>query len=104
MWHFLDENNPLYLALLGMSVFYPDILIESDEMFWVFMDKENRILNYEGDVWPLPKEAFSHHWSNGTFAKILRSYVRERKQMTLQEALDRQIFCLQHQIFASHGI
>jgi N-acyl-D-glutamate deacylase len=35
----------------------------------------------------LPEEAFSHPRSNGTFAKILRTYVRERKLLTMQEAL-----------------
>ena len=86
-WHFLDESNPADLALLDASVLHPKILIESDEMFWMFMDTHDRIINYAGDAWPLPKETFSHPRSNGTFAKILRSYVRERGLMTLQEAL-----------------
>ena len=56
-------------------------------MFWMFMDDHDRIINFAGDAWPLPKETFSHPRSNGTFAKILRSYVRERKLLTMQEAL-----------------
>jgi N-acyl-D-glutamate deacylase len=36
---------------------------------------------------PYQKATFSHPRSNGTFAKILRSYVRERKVMTLNEAI-----------------
>ena len=86
-WHFLDESNPDDLALLDASILHPKILIESDEMFWIFMDKHNHVINYEGDEWPLPKDTFSHPRSNGTFAKILRSYVRERKLMSMQEAL-----------------
>ena len=86
-WHFLDESNPDDLALLDASILHPRILIESDEMFWMFMDEHNRVINYEGDEWPLPKESFSHPRSNGTFAKILRSYVRERKLLSMQEAL-----------------
>jgi len=86
-WHFLDESNPEDLALLDKSVLHPDILIESDEMFWMTMDQQGHIENYEGDAWPLPKGAFSHPRSNGTFAKVLRSYVRERKLLTMQEAL-----------------
>ena len=86
-WHFLDESNPDDLALLDASILHPRILIESDEMFWMFMDEHNRVINYEGDAWPLPKKAFSHPRSNGTFAKILRFYVRERKLMSMQEAL-----------------
>jgi len=86
-WHFLDESNPEDLALLDKSVLHPNILIESDEMFWMTMDQQGHIENYEGDDWPLPKEAFSHPRSNGTFAKVLRSYVRERKKMSMLEAL-----------------
>jgi len=86
-WHFLDESNPDDLALLDASILHPNILIESDEMFWMFMDVHDRIINYDGDAWPLPKETFSHPRSNGTFAKILRSYVRERGLMSMPEAL-----------------
>lgn len=87
VWHFLDEKNPADLAILDKSILHPRILIESDEMFWMFMDEHEEVENYEGDAWPLPEGAFSHPRSNGTFAKILRSYVRERKLMSMQEAL-----------------
>jgi len=87
VWHFLDESNADDLALLDASVLHPKILIESDEMFWMYMDDKGNIQNYTGDAWPLPEGTFSHPRSNGTFAKILRSYVRERKKMTMQEAL-----------------
>jgi N-acyl-D-glutamate deacylase len=87
VWHFLDESNPEDLALLDASVLHPDVLIESDEMFWMFMDEHNEIHNYDGDAWPLPEGSFSHPRSNGTFAKILRTYVRERELMSMQEAL-----------------
>jgi N-acyl-D-glutamate deacylase len=86
-WHFLDEGNPDDLKLLDKSILHPRFLIESDEMFWMFMDDHDRITNYAGDAWPLPEGTFSHPRSNGTFAKVLRSYVRERKLMTMQEAI-----------------
>ena len=85
-WHFLDESNPDDLALLDASILHPGVLIESDEMFWMLIDGDN-IVNYEGNQWPLPASAFSHPSSNGSFVKILRSYVRERKLMSLNEAL-----------------
>ena len=87
VWHFLDESNPEDLAMLDASVLRPKILIESDEMFWMYMDDKGNIQNYTGDAWPLPEGAFSHPRSKDTFTKILRSYVRERKKMTMQEAL-----------------
>ena len=87
VWHFLDESNPEDLALLDASVLHPNILIESDELFWMYFDDQGHVENYDGDAWPLPEGVFSHPRSNGTFAKILRSYVRERKVMTLNEAI-----------------
>jgi N-acyl-D-glutamate deacylase len=87
VWHFLDENDPGDLAMLDTSILHPNILIESDEMFWMIMDDEGNIENYTGDAWPLPKEAFSHPRSNGTFAKVLRSYFRERGLLSLSEAI-----------------
>jgi len=86
-WHFLDEENEGDLALLDASVLHPDILIESDEMFWMFMDDQGEVENYDGDAWPLPEGSFSHPRSNGTFAKILRSHVRERGVLSMQDAL-----------------
>ncbi len=87
VWHFLDESDPGDLALLDASVLHPKILIESDEMFWMFVDDKGEVENYAGDAWPLPEGSFSHPRSNGTFAKVLRSYVRERKLMSMQDAL-----------------
>ena len=86
-WHFLDESKPDDLALLDASVLHPRILIESDEMFWMFVDDQGEVENYSGDAWPLPEGTFSHPRSNGTFAKILRSHVRERQVMTMSEAI-----------------
>ncbi len=85
-WHFLDESKPEDLALLDQSILHPGVLIESDEMFWMLIDGD-KIENYAGEAWPLPENAFSHPRSAGAFAKILRSYVRERKLMTLTEAI-----------------
>jgi len=87
VWHFLDESDPDDLAMLDASVLHPRILIESDEMFWMFMDDQGHVENYAGEEWPLPEGTFSHPRSNGTFAKVLRSYVRERGLMSMQEAL-----------------
>ncbi|WP_299476996.1 amidohydrolase family protein [uncultured Roseibium sp.] len=86
-WHFLDEDKPSDLSLLDASVLHPDILIESDAVFWSYFNDDGGISNYEGDAWPLPGKVFSHPRSAGTFVKILRSYVRERGLMSLSEAI-----------------
>lgn len=86
-WHFLDENNPSDLSLLDMSILHPDVLIESDSVFWSYFDDDGGISNYEGAEWPLPEKVFSHPRSAGTYSKILREYVRERGLMTVSEAV-----------------
>jgi N-acyl-D-glutamate deacylase len=86
-WHFLDESAPRDLALLDISVTNPAVNIASDSVFWSYFDENGNILNYEGDEWPLPDNVFSHPRSSGTFSKILRSYVRERGVLSLNEAI-----------------
>ncbi|MCL5779110.1 amidohydrolase family protein [Limibaculum sp. FT325] len=86
-WHFLDENNPQDLALLDVSVTNPAALIASDSVFWSYFDDDGNVRFYEGEEWPLPEGVFSHPRSAGTFAKILRSHVRERGVLSLNEAI-----------------
>lgn len=86
-WHFLDEHKPMDLSLLDASITHPAVLIASDEVFWSYFTDDGKVLNYEGDAWPLPENVFSHPRSAGAFAKVLRSYVRERGLMSLNEAI-----------------
>ena len=82
VWHFLDTENPVELAKLDASVTNPVVAIESDATWWTLKGK-----TYEGDAWPLPEGAFSHPRSNGSFAKVLRVYVRERGVLSLSDAI-----------------
>jgi N-acyl-D-glutamate deacylase len=86
-WHFLDEGNPDDLALLDLSVTYPHALIASDATFWASFDDKGGVKIYEGTEWPLPEGLFSHPRASGAFAKVLRSYVRERGLLSLNEAI-----------------
>lgn len=86
-WHFLDERNPDDLALLDLSVTYPHALIASDTTFWASFDPDGSVKIYEGTDWPLPEGVFSHPRASGSFAKVLRSYVRERGLLSLNEAI-----------------
>jgi N-acyl-D-glutamate deacylase len=86
-WHFLDESNPADLALLDMSVTYEHALIASDATFWASFDDNGNVQVYEGAEWPLPEALFSHPRAAGSYAKILRSYVRERGLLSLDEAI-----------------
>ena len=86
-WHFLDESKAADLALLDKSVTHPATLIASDATFWSYFDDDGSIQTYTGDEWPLPDNVFAHPRSAGTFAKILRSYVRERGVLSMSEAI-----------------
>lgn len=86
-WHFIDEADADGLAILDASITHPSVMIASDSVFWSYFDKNGLILNYNGDEWPLPDKLFSHPRSAGAFTKVLRSYVRERKLLSLSEAI-----------------
>jgi len=70
---------------LDQSVLMPDGAIASDAMPWT-SPKGDRI---QGDVWPLPEDAFAHPRSASTFTRFLRDYVRERRKLSLREGLRR---------------
>ncbi len=83
-WHFLDTEKSEDLAKLDASVASMNVVIESDGLPWTVNGK-----TYDGDAWPLPEGAFSHPRSNGTFAKVLRYWVRERGVLSLTEAVEK---------------
>lgn len=86
-WHFIDEADPDGLSLLDLSITHPSVMIASDAVFWSYFNDDGMILTYDGDAWPLPDNVFSHPRSAGAFAKILRSYVRERGLLSLEDAI-----------------
>jgi len=69
--------------LLDLSVLYPGGAIATDAMPWT--DAKGNII--EGDVWPLPDDAFAHPRSAGTYSRFLGRWVRERKALPLLEAI-----------------
>jgi hypothetical protein len=82
IFFWLDENKSDDRAILDSAVLYPDAVIATDR-FPFFLN--GRILRE--DVWPLPKGAYAHPRGVGSFARILGRYVRERKQLSLSEAI-----------------
>jgi len=84
LWHVLDiENNAHHRDLLDMSVLYPGGAIASDAMPWTLSNGAV----YTGDAWPLPEDATSHPRSAGCFTRFLREWVRERRKISLVEAI-----------------
>ena len=83
VFHFLrPDTSEADQALLDLSVLYPGGCIASDAMPW-----QTSAGLVEGDVWPLPDDAFAHPRSAGCFSRFLARYVRERKAIPLSEAL-----------------
>ena len=53
--------------------------------FTCWTDSQGNLI--QGDVWPLPADAFAHPRSAGTYARFVRQYVRESQKLSLLEAL-----------------
>jgi N-acyl-D-aspartate/D-glutamate deacylase len=84
LWHVLDtENNAHHRDLLDMSVLYPGGAIASDAMPWTLSNGST----YNGDAWPLPRDATSHPRSAGCFTRFIRHWVRERQAMSLLDGI-----------------
>ena len=68
---------------MDVSLLLPNAAIASDAAEWSAPDGSY----IEGDVWPLPQDADAHPRSAGAFSRFLAGWVRERKVITLREAL-----------------
>ncbi len=77
-------NMPKDEPLLDESVLFPGGAIASDAMPWVDTDTG---LPVDDNVWPLGKTAFAHPRSAGTYGRLLAHWVRERKVLSLSEAV-----------------
>ena len=70
--------------LLDMAVLFPGGTIASDAMPWISTRTGQET---DPNVWPLTDDAFSHPRSAGTFTRFLGQYVRDRKLITLPDAI-----------------
>jgi N-acyl-D-glutamate deacylase len=82
--HFLDTSKAEDQATLDKSVLFPGGVIASDGGTWM-VGKER----VSKDIFPLPKNAWSHPRGAGTFGRFLRRYVRETNSVSLIEAIGR---------------
>lgn len=84
--HFLKpDDHQEDLRMMKRSVLFPGAAIASDAMPW--MDGKGALI--EGDVWPLPADAFAHPRSVACFARFVSKYVTEYKSISLIEAMER---------------
>lgn len=81
---FLDEDRADDRALLRSSLAYPDAIVASDAMpvFWTDGTHDSR-------QWPLPPGGSTHPRTAGTFARSLRTMVRETGSWSCLEAFRR---------------
>jgi N-acyl-D-aspartate/D-glutamate deacylase len=81
---FLDEDDPADRALLQSSLAYPEAIVASDAMpvFWPDGSIDTR-------QWPLPPGGSTHPRTAGTFARALRTMVRETGTWSWLEAFRR---------------
>jgi cytosine/adenosine deaminase-related metal-dependent hydrolase len=82
---FLDEDDPLDLAILRRSLEYPNSIVASDAMP-LSPSVEDPM------AWPLPHGPHTHPRTAGTFAKTLRTLVRESGTWSWLEAFRRSSF------------
>ena len=83
--HFLQPDKLEKDAeVLAKSNLYPDSCIASDSMPWQKIGSNDFI---DDGVWPLPKTAYAHPRSSGTFTRFIKLYVRDQKKISLMEAI-----------------
>ncbi len=84
IFHSLNEAAPSDLALLDEALLFPDTVFASDAVPYSVGGRP-----VEGLEWPLPAGADAHPRVAGTFSKVLGQWVRERRLLSLNEAIRR---------------
>lgn len=83
--HFLrPETNQIDAEALAKSNLLPNSAIASDSAPYQSLSNDQFI---EDGVWPLPKDAYAHPRTAGTFSKFIKMYVRDQKKISLMEAI-----------------
>src|SRR5215510_339017 len=94
----IQDNAFTEVAVFGMAE--PDVLLALQQP-WVSIDNDSSGTSPEGIL----GQEHPHPRANGTFPRILRSYVREEKKLTLEDAI-RKFSALpaQHMRFTDRGV
>ncbi|MGS0693358.1 amidohydrolase family protein [Shewanella sp. 0m-4] len=70
---------------MDRSVLFPGAAIASDAMPW--LNSKGELI--QGDIWPLPADAFAHPRSLCCYSRFINKYVNEYKAVSLVEAMER---------------
>jgi hypothetical protein len=84
LFHFLDETAEADLAVLDEVLAHPDVAVATDAIPYLSGGQP-----VTGQAWPLPEDALAHPRLAGSFSRTLRRQVRERRVLTLTEAIRR---------------
>jgi len=82
--HFLEEDSAVDMGFLEQSLLIPGGVIASDGVDWKIND-----VPIAQDIWPLPENALSHPRAAGTYSKFINTFVKERSQISLLDAIER---------------
>jgi hypothetical protein len=84
VFFFLDETVEDDVAVLDAVLAHPDVAVATDAVPYVCGGQP-----LQGQAWPLPDDALAHPRLAGTFCRTLRWQTRERRVLTLPEAIRR---------------
>jgi len=84
VFFFLDEAAEDDVAVLDQVLAHPDVAVATDAVPYLSGGRP-----VDGQVWPLPDDALAHPRLAGTFCRTLRWQTRERRVLTLPEAIRR---------------
>jgi Amidohydrolase family len=84
VFFFLDETAEPDVAVLDAVLAHPEVAVASDALPYLAGGRP-----VQGQVWPPPDDALAHPRLAGTFCRTLRWQVRERRVLSLPEAIRR---------------
>lgn len=87
VFNFLDpERKEGDLKYYDIAQLFPNGAVASDAMPLINSETGKLI---SGDTWPLPENAKTHPRSAGSYARFIRQFVKERKKLSLIEAINK---------------
>jgi cytosine/adenosine deaminase-related metal-dependent hydrolase len=84
VFFYLDESAEADVAVLDAVLAHPDVAVATDALPYLSGGRP-----VQGQAWPPPDDALAHPRLAGTFCRVLRWQVRERRVLTLAEAIRR---------------
>ncbi len=85
IFHYLDpEHSVSDQHIYDIAQLFPNGAVASDGL-GMLDGNTGKVIS--GDVWPLPERVITHPRSAGTYSRFVRQFVKERKKVSLIEAI-----------------